>query len=183
MLQGRNLVAQSVMGDRRQVVPTGIMLRICLQGIERLPETVESDILLRRLLILGAGGLSIALPVTAKGIVAAVGVITAPGGLGLFRILDLLLCRIYLLHFLRSHRITGVYIRVIFFCQPPVCPFDLLVGSIPADAQDLIRIINHPVFSSLVFGTRPKCRYTKYCLRCAYPAPAATVHNNLYTAP
>ena len=61
----------------------------------------------------------------------------------LVRILDLLVGRIDLLHSPGCFLISGVQVRMVFLCQPPVGFFDLLIGGIRADSQNLIGIFMH----------------------------------------
>ena len=57
--------------------------------------------------------LLIAALITAEGVIAVAAIAT--GGIGLFRILDLLIGRIDPLHLFCSFLITGIHIRVVFF--------------------------------------------------------------------
>ena len=52
MLQGSDLVAQAVVGNGAEVIPPGVALRAAAQGIQRLPEPAETDILESCLLVL-----------------------------------------------------------------------------------------------------------------------------------
>ena len=71
----------------------------------------------------------------------------------LFRILDLVIGRVDLLHLFCSHFIPGIQVRVVLLCQFAVCPLDLLIAGIGVDTEHLVRIIDH--VSSLAFAPFP----------------------------
>ena len=111
MLQGCHLVAHTVIGKGRQIIPFCIFLRTGIQHIQRLLISAEADILGCSLLIAICIALLIgSLPCTAEGIVAIAAVASLGTGirLGLLRVLDLLIGSVYLLHLLGSNRVTGV---------------------------------------------------------------------------
>ena len=137
MLQCCDLIAQTTVCKGAEIVPAGIALRNALQDVQRLLISVEADILPCSLLVTLRIGLIGILPLAAEGIVAAVGRVR------LFRVGDLLIGRIDTLHLTGRLRITGVQVRMVFLCQPPVGFFDLLIGGIRADSQNLIGIFMH----------------------------------------
>ena len=112
MFQRRHLVAQTVIGQSAEIVPPCIAFRTVLQGIQRFPVSAETDVLVSRLLVLVTLLAAVALLlIPAKGIIISAIATVAAGRLllpELVRILDLLIGRIDLLHFLGSHLITGI---------------------------------------------------------------------------
>ena len=152
VLQSRHLVAQGIVGNGAEIVPPAIPLGTVVQGIQGLLIPAESDILEGRLLILilrlGTVALVILIGLLAVG-PEGIGIIL---GLGLLRVLDLLVGRVDLLHPPGSLLVARVQIRVIFFGQPPIRLLDFLVCGVPVNAQHLIGILNHglpPLFSFL----------------------------------
>ena len=110
MLQSRHLVAQTVIGKGRQIIPSGIFLPAVIESIECLMITAKTDILGSSILILIAAAVAVlirTLPNTSKWIVAITALRTGIW-LGLLRVLDSLIGCVHLLHFLSSYRITGV---------------------------------------------------------------------------
>ena len=157
MLQSRHLIAQTVIGQGRQVVPPGIPLSRIFQCVQRLPVAAKADVIQGCLLVVVTGvSIRIAallIAAEAEGVILAIAAVAA-GRTGLGRILDLLIGSIDLLHLFGRFRVTGIPVRVVFFGQSPVGPFDFLIGSTGADAQNLIRILDHT--SSLALAPRPR---------------------------
>ena len=71
MLQGGDLVAQAVVGQGAEIVPSGIPLGAVLQRAQRLCIAAEADVLEGRLLIGIAASLAVGLlAIAAEGIIA-----------------------------------------------------------------------------------------------------------------
>ena len=105
MLQGRDLIAQTVVGQGGIVVPPGAPVGHIVQHIQGLLEFAEADILpdTLEILVLLVG----LLVLTAEGVIAAIAV-AAVVRLLLLGILDLLVGRVDLLHFPGGLLVPGI---------------------------------------------------------------------------
>ena len=162
VLQRRHLIAQTVVSQSAEIIPAGIALRCAPQGVQCLLVSAITDVIVGGGLVivrtLGTGIAALliaAIGAEPKGIVVILPAVTA-GLLRLlvfFRVLDLIVGGVDLLHLLCGSLIAGVQIRVVLLRQLSVCPLDLLVGCVGTDPKYLIRIVDH--VSSLAFAPFP----------------------------
>ena len=144
VLHGGDLVAQAVVGQGAEVIPPGGAVLGRGKHVQRLLVPAVDDVLVGRaeigipLFLLAVGPLvATEGAVAAKGVVPAVPAIaagTTAGGLGLLRVLDLLIGGVDLLHLLGGHRVAGVPVRMVLHHQLPVGMLDLLIRGVGADA-------------------------------------------------
>ena len=138
MLQRCDPVAYTVIGQGTEIIPTGIPLGRVIQCIQRFLIATETDILIGGILIGISLLLPVLLPAAAKRIVtvSTVAAVTALGLaalISLFRVFDLLICSVDLLHFPCGFRVSGIAVRMVLLGQLPVCPLYFLIRCVPAD--------------------------------------------------